>query len=114
MPLIPITLVAPRTVLLTWEERTLVWRRPAGNVVAVDGWVYGALAVHGTWDGNRKPVTITHRPSTLVVARCDSPEQAVKDAEWLWQRCPNKWVMDCPTLAELPADVVQWLGRNKR
>ncbi len=98
-----------------WVERTLIFRRPAGNVVALDGWVYGQLAVHATWSSpNLPPVTICHLPSMLAVARLAEVNEAVAQVEWLWESCPRAFTGEVVDTKQLTEGVLQWLQSNQR
>lgn len=101
------------TVKPVWVERTIIFRRPAGNVIALDGWIYGTLAVHSTWDDPTKPlVTITHQPSKLPVARLNNPDEAVAKVEWLWDQCPREWIEERPSKDRVPKEVLEWCKAN--
>ena len=98
-----------------WLERTIVFRRPGGNVVTIDGWVYGTLAIHATWDSSDlQPVTITHMPSRLAVARLSDVDEALAQVEWLWDVCPLQWVEETVNPTQLPAEITQWAQEHQR
>lgn len=118
MPSLVPTLVTvrppPGIVTPEWVERTLIFRLPTLRVVAVDGWVYGTLAVHSTWDDpDLPPVTITHLPSKLAVARMMEPQEAAAQVEWLWQAWPGGWGEE-PDIGRVPKEVAEWCRSRQR
>jgi hypothetical protein len=116
--------IQPATIKPVWTERTLIFKMPSGRVHALDGWVYGTLAVHSTWAwrfvGSMRfdlpPVTITHQPSKLALAFLADVEEAVAKIEWLWDQCPASWLEEDikgeMAAGRLPKDVVEWSRRH--
>lgn len=116
MPQLVDVRAAPVTdaVLPEWAEVTIVFRLPSLRVVALDGWKYGTLVVHATWDDPKaKPFTVTHRPSKLAVFRGADVEEMVREVERVWARCPRAWAADEVDAASVPPDVVAWCRENR-
>jgi hypothetical protein len=107
---------------LEWRERTIVFRRTSSSkthtnagIVALDGWQYGTLVAHATWDDkNAPPYTITHLPSKLMVARISDCDETLAQTERLWQSCPLAWAGYDVNKQLIPKEVVQWLKDHQR
>src|ERR1019366_1862323 len=109
--LIPVKRPTVPTILPTWGEVTLVFRNSSGRVVTSDGWQYGTLVVHPSLPdhGNVPPVTITHRPSLIEVARTDDVDRAVAAVERMWRECRPAWLGEQYDKAKVPAEMVAWI-----
>ena len=97
-PLIPIE----------WCEVTIIFRRHAGNVDAIDGMAYGTLTIHPSLN-DPASVDITHLPSKVRIARMGSVDDARTAAEWLWNQCRTAWTGDNVDKSKLTREALEWL-----
>lgn len=98
-----------------WRECTVTFRQPSGRVLALDGWQYGTLVVHATWDdAGHQPYTVTHLPSLLAVCRFAEVEQATAACERLWAACPHVWAARDVDVKCVPADLAAWCKENTK
>jgi hypothetical protein len=101
-------------VLPEWRECTIVFHRRGGGVLALDGWRYGTLVVHATWDDpEARPFTVAHFWSKLAVARFADAEQAFAAAEHLWSECPRAWAASEVDVRSVPPGVVRYCKENQ-
>lgn len=97
-----------------WREKTVIFRLPTLRVLWLDGWQYGPLVVHATWDDAKaRPYVVAHLHTLLVLCRWDTTEQAVAAVERLWREAGRELSAREPDARRMPADVVQWCKENQ-
>lgn len=97
-----------------WREKTVIFRLPTLRVLWLDGWQYGPLVVHATWDDEKaRPYTVSHLHTLLKLCQFDEVAQAVAAAERLWREAGRELSAREPDARQFPADVVQWCRENQ-
>lgn len=100
-------------VVLQWHERTLIFKLNS-RVYGVDAWVYGTLAVHSEFiNSMAPPYVITHKPSLIQVARVHNSDEAMAQAEWLWESCPRAWAGELVDKSIFTPEMLEWLKKNQ-
>lgn len=110
---IPNEIETTEKVELQWRERTIIFRMNS-RVYGIDAQVYGTLAVHSEFiDQYVPPFVITHKPSLIRVARVNNSDEALAQAEWLWNSCPQAWVGEVVNKNLFTPEVLEWLLKNQ-
>lgn len=98
---------------LQWQEHTLIFKMNS-RIYPVDSLVYGTLAIHSKFIGPPiQPFVITHKPSLIRVAGVKDQDEAMAQAEWLWECCPRAWAGEVVDKSLLTTEMLEWLMKNK-
>lgn len=96
-----------------WVEISLVFRKPAGNVLIQEAWQYGPLAIHPTLPDEPPMIAVTHIKSLLAIMRVTDVDDASAAVEYLFSSCPDAWMNDEVevVIKLIPAKIVTWIKK---